>query len=70
MGTCVPPHILGPDGYFNLKQSDINDLELITAGNCPIHLQGNRPIDLEAFVHLRSFSWTGLWSRGDLNALV
>ena len=69
MGTCVPHQILGDRGYMKNKQSSIESISLITGGACPINTDGENPTDLSAFRSLRDFSWTGLQSSQEFDAL-
>ena len=66
----MPLELLGPQGYLNSQQnSSMREMGLITAGDCTLNLQGKNRISLSEFDSLRTFSWIGLRSSGDLDAL-
>ena len=65
MGTCVPLQVLE---YLRSKQSAIETVALITAGDCH-EAHSNGSIDLGRFRSLRDISWTGLQDINDFNAL-
>ncbi|KFZ17811.1 hypothetical protein V501_01554 [Pseudogymnoascus sp. VKM F-4519 (FW-2642)] len=60
LGTCIPPHILGPWGYLPVKQTSLEALTLITGSKC--HYEDDGLLDLSQFRALRQISWIGLHS--------
>lgn len=69
LGSCVPPNILGPDGYLPHHQTNLESIALITDGACDMTMEGENIYDLTKFVNIRSFSWTGPQSKEDFDAI-
>lgn len=69
LGTCIPLNILSPGGYLPTHQSSLRRLFLSTSGSCDRALVRSSPLDLSNFRHLSEFSWTGLQSKTDFDAL-
>ena len=71
LGICIPKHILGDQGYLTNKQTRIESLSLITGAGCwHNHLEPNaNMLVLSNFPKLRKFSWKGLRTTEELNAL-
>ncbi|KAJ9130920.1 hypothetical protein NKR23_g11970 [Pleurostoma richardsiae] len=70
LGTCVPQSLLGPTGYFPLRQRNIENIRLITDGGCYWNQEHEHRLALSAFPHLKSLSWKGLSSQDDIGTLA
>jgi hypothetical protein len=69
LGICVPLTNLGSTGYLPEHQKCLESLSLITDDSCYCSRDGQNPLDLSQFCHLRDLSWTGLQSKEDFDAL-
>ncbi|KAF3397470.1 hypothetical protein DPV78_007804 [Talaromyces pinophilus] len=56
LGYCMPPEVLGPEGYITINQSNLKSLALAVDGACTGYgLAGLSQLD-----NLRHFSWRGV----------
>lgn len=69
LGTCIPQTILGPNGYLNTHQKEIETIRLITDGSCRSE-DAPDGLDLSCFVNLKRLSWSGLAQNKDVKALA
>ncbi len=69
LGTCIPAALLGKNGHLPKHQRNIEHLSLMTNGQCQFALGGDSPLDLSQFNRLKTFSWRGLRSVEDFEAL-
>lgn len=70
MGTCVPQELLGPKGYFELLQPNIETIRLVTDGSCYWNTERDERLALSAFPRLKRLSWKGVLSTGDMESLA
>ena len=70
LGVCIPATILGPSGYLNRRQRDVQDLSLFTDFTCTNETDVELSMAISHFTLLRSFSWGGLRSEEDFQALA
>ncbi|KAH6972917.1 hypothetical protein BKA56DRAFT_593007 [Ilyonectria sp. MPI-CAGE-AT-0026] len=70
LGTCVPQSLLGPTGYFPLKQQNLETIRLVTDARCEWNVDYQDYLALSVFPHLKCLSWTGLSSPSDLESLA
>ena len=82
LGSCIPKDILGISGYLQREQMDLESLSLNTGApddtsaidifypdSPSIFMDKPLPLELDAFRHLRRFSWTGILLAGELESL-
>ncbi|KAF2664549.1 hypothetical protein BT63DRAFT_429309 [Microthyrium microscopicum] len=71
VNSCMPPKILGPDGYLVLKQAGIENMSLKTDYNCgnELYPREAHKLALTAFTKLKRLSWLGVSSREDFETL-
>jgi hypothetical protein len=62
----VPASILGPSGYFPLKQTGIESLRVVTDEWCSMAL----PLDFSRFPRLKRLSWVGYSSQHMIDTLA
>lgn len=66
----MPESILGPSGYFPLRQTNIESLRLVTDGSCPQTNDADIELALSSFPSLKRLSWIGLSSYHEIKALA
>ena len=69
LATCIPPVLLGEDGYLPKHQTSLECLTLITFATCRAHFEGYSRLDLSRFRNLQSFTWKGLLAEQDIPTL-
>ncbi|KAH8812176.1 hypothetical protein F5884DRAFT_750497 [Xylogone sp. PMI_703] len=69
VGICIPESMMGPSGYFPVRQPNIETLHLVTDGSCPLIYKTGVKLAVSSFPKLKRLSWAGFCIKDEIRVL-